>query len=228
MSTKLNITHRGQLIANTDSPRFLVNNFTQSGTTTQWSFGGTSSLANGVVTLTGVNPGISCTSFTVNAQDIVCFEFTVAVPTPSTTTSGPGLHLGTTYGQSVYVHSFNMSTHTWSAASSTTTNPYFLGAYNSTAVLYAKCYILGSAVNLSNVPWGDTNSASYAPKAIQLTGSTTSTALRSGYNSNTSMVITFFNPRIYNINQSGYYEANAVTRAKFGNNWVNSFEFMEY
>ena len=75
-----------------------MNNFTQSGNITGWSFGGTSTLSNGVVTLTGVNPGISCTSFTVNAHDIICVEFTVALPTPSTSSGAAGLYLGTTYG----------------------------------------------------------------------------------------------------------------------------------
>lgn len=226
--SNLNITHTGQLRADTASPRYLVNNFTQSGNITGWSFGGTSTLSNGVVTLTGVNPGISCTSFTVNAHDIICVEFTVALPTPSTSSGAAGLYLGTTYGQSVYVHSFNVSTHIWTAATSTTTNPYFLVYYNSSTVLRLKNYILGTAVSLSDVPWGETTNTSCPPRAIQLTGSLTSTALRSGYNTNTSMVITFANPRIYNINQSGYYEADDITRAKFGNNWVNTFELIEY
>ena len=230
MSTKLNITHRGQLIANTDSPRFLINNFTQSGTETDWSFG-THTFANGVITLTGSSPNITTTTFTVGANDIICVEFQFALPTPSTSSGAAGVYLGTKWGQSTYVHSFNVTSKTWSRSTSTDTNPYFLYCYNLTAPLYMKNYILGSAVDLADVPWGDTTNASswyYYPKAIQLTGSDTTTYLRSGYNQNTSMVITFFNPRIYNINQSGYYEADAVTRAKFGNNWVNSFEFMEY
>lgn len=223
----LNINHKGQLRADTSSPRFLVNNFTQSGTVTGWTFG-TYTLTNGVVELTGTGPNIQSVVFPVGANDIICVEFTFALPTPSTTTSGPGLYFGTTYGQAVYIHSFNMSTRIWTASTSTTTNPYFFNSYNSTAVLRQKNYILGTAVSLSNVPWGDTTNTSYPPRAIQLSGTQTTIRLRSSYNSNSSMVIDFCNPRVYNINQSGYYEADNITHAKLGNNWVNTFELIEY
>lgn len=226
--SNLKITHKGQLIADVNSPRFLVNNFTQSGTETGWSFG-THTFAGGTIILTGVNPSFSCVSFTVGANDIICVEFNFALPTPSSMSGGgKGVYIGTRSGQSVYVHSFNMTTKSWGQASSTTTNPYFLNAYNLVPTISMKNYILGTGVSLSDVPWGDTSNTSYLPKAIQLTGSDTTTYLRSGYNQNSEMVIHFSNPCVYNINQSGYYEANAVTRAKFGNNWVNSFEFMEY
>jgi hypothetical protein len=65
---------------------------------TDWSFGGNPTIKNGIVTMTGVNPAFNSINFTVNPTDIICFEFTVALPTPSTTTSGPGVYIGTRYG----------------------------------------------------------------------------------------------------------------------------------
>lgn len=204
----------------------MVNNVTLTNTTTDWTFGN-ATLSNGIVQLTGSSPVITSKTFTVNPTDIICFEFTVAVPTPSTTTGGPGLYLGTLYGQQVYVHTFNMSTKTWAQSTSVDTNPYFLYSYNLTNILIQKHYILGSSVSLSDVPWGDTTDTSYPPRAIQLPSGTTTTNIRSGYNSNSSMVIQFSNPKIYNITQRGFCETNSIT-ASFGNNWVNSFEFIEY
>lgn len=222
-----NITKTGQLILNIDNMHYLINNFSKTNTLTDWTFG-TNTFANGTVTLTGTAPAITSSVFTVNPDDIICFEFTVSLPTPSTTTSGPGLYLGTQYGQSVYVHSFNHNTKTWTQSTSANTNPYFLYNYNLTAVLTLKNYILGSNVNLNNVPYGETTNTSYPARAIQLPSGTTTTYIRSGYNSNTSMVINFSNPQIYYINQKGFYDSNDVNIANIGKGYSQAFQFIEY
>lgn len=221
------ITNQGQFILDLNDPLYLVNNFTKTNSTSGWTFGGTSpTLSNGVEILTGTSPNITSATFTVNPNDIICFEFTVALPTPSTSSGGPGLYLGTQYGQSVYVHTFNHSTKVWGKSTSATTNPYFIYAYNLTATIYLKCYILGSSVDLNDVPYGESTNTSYPARAIQLPSGTTTTYIRSGYNTNTSMVIHFSNPKIYDIKRYGFCENNSY--ARFGKNWSQANNFYEY
>lgn len=224
----MSITKTGQFRTDTNSPRFLVNNFTESGNTTGWTLG-TNTLTNGVLELTGTAPTINSAVFTVNANDIICVEWSFALPTPSSPDgSGKGLYMGTTNGQAVYVHSFNMATKVWTKSTSTSTNPYFFNAYNKTDAMWRRDYILGTAVDLANVPWGDTSNTSYPPKAIQLSGTQTTIRLRSGYNTNPTMVIDFWNPQVYNITQKCFYENDSLTKASFGKNWVNAFSLIEY
>ena len=77
--------------------QYLVNNFTQTGTLIDWTLGGVT-LTNSIAQLTGTSPGITSSTFTVNSNDIICFEFTISLPTTSTKTSGGGVYLGTLYG----------------------------------------------------------------------------------------------------------------------------------
>lgn len=212
-----------------DSPatdyKYLINNFTITQTTTDWSFGGTNpTLSNGTMVLTGTSPSIKSAYFTVNPNDIVVCEFTVSVPTPSTTTDGPGLYLGTKQGQSVYVHKYDLSTGKWSISSSAITNPYFFYGYNRTKQMTIKTYIFGYNVDSTYFPNAGCN-LSINPRAIQLTGTDTTTYIRSGYNSNTSMIIHFSNPKIYRLNECGFSEIDGV--AKIGNNFVQSKMFYE-
>lgn len=225
--SNLNITKTGLLIADTENSQYLVNNFTQTNNLNGWTLGGVT-LTNGIATLTGTAPAITSSTFTVNPTDIICFEFNIAMPTTSTKTSGGGLYLGTTYGQSTYVHTFNMTTKTWTQSTSTNTNPYFLLSFNISTPIYQKHYILGSSVNLNNVPFAFTSNTGYLARAIQLPAGTTTTNIRAGYNSgNSSMVIIFSNPKIYNITQHSFCEIDSIT-ASFGKNWVNSNNFYEY
>lgn len=221
----MGIRKTGILTSSTNDYGYLVNNFTTTGAITNWSFGGTSpTLSNGTMILTGTAPSISSSSFTVNPNDIVTFEFTLSVPTPSTTIGGAGLYLGTKYGQSVYVHTYNLSTGAWSVSSSTNTNPYFIYSYNSTTQITMKTYIFGYNVNSSLFPKAECTASIY-PMAIQLTGTDTTTYIRSGYNTNTSMVIHFSNPKIYRLNECGFNEMD--TSMKIGKNFVQSRMFYE-
>ena len=224
----MSISKTGQFILNLNDPQYLVNNISKTNTMTDWSFGGNPTIKNGIVTMTGVNPAFNSINFTVNPTDIICFEFTVALPTPSTTTSGPGVYIGTRYGQAVYQHTFSHNTNTWVKVTSTTTNPYFLHSYNLSSSLTLKNYILGSAVDLKNVPFGETSNISYPARAIQLPNGITETNIRSGYNSNTSMVITFSNPQIYNIYHYGFHDNDNILIASIGKNWSNANNFYEY
>lgn len=226
--SNININKQGQFIIDRNNIKYLVNNFSQSGNTTGWTLtNGT--LTNGVVTMTGSNPTIYSPYFNVNKNDIICIEFTVSLPTPSDPGgAGKGLYLGTPTSQGVFVHSFNPTTKVWTASSSANNNPYFLNAYNLTTALTQKHYVLGASVNLSDVPWGETTNTSYPPKAIQLPSNITTCRIRSGYNSNPSMIITLSNPRIYNIKHDGFYSGNDIVNASIGQNWSQALNIYEY
>ena len=223
----INFTRTGRLIADTQRPQYLINNFSESGNLTDWSFG-THTFSDGVVTLTGTAPYIGTTTFNVQPNDIICFEFTISLPTPSQQGAGKGPYIGTLYGQRVYVHSFNHTTMRWIKSTSVNTNPYFLNAYNKTDALILKNFILGYNVDLSYVPFGETTDVSYPSRAIQLPEGTTTTNIRSGYNTNPSMVINFSNPKIYKINYKGYFDSDSVNKVEFGKNCANAFEFYEF
>lgn len=228
MSQNLAIGRNGDLTMNSGHVKYLVNNFTETGTMTGWTFGGTSSISNGIVTLVGSNPQILSSNFSVGANDIICVEMTVALPTPSTSTSPPpGLYIGTTLGQAVYVHSFNTTSLTWTQSSSTNTNPYFFNAYNLATPMIRKDFILGTSASLADVPFGETTNTSFPPKAIQLSGAQSTIRLRSGYNSNPSMTISLANFKVYNIREKGFSDFSTPMNALLGRNWGNANEFIE-
>lgn len=224
----INFTRTGRLIADTEHPQYLINNFTESGDLSDWNFGTPNTFSNGIVTLTGIAPYIGTKTFQVQPDDIICFEFTISLPTPGQQGSGKGPFIGTRTSQGVFVHSFNHITMQWSKSTTANNNPYFLNAYNKTDILNQKNYILGYNVDLSYVPFGESSNISYPARAIQLPEGTIETYIRSGYNKNTEMVINFSNPKIYKINYKGYYDNNNIDKVKFGKNWANAFEFYEF
>ena len=224
----MKFTKTGIIHLDTSTPKYLINNFTETGTTADWTFGGTSpTLSNGIVILTGTGPSISSSTFNVGSKDIVVFEFNIAVPTPSTATSsyGLGIYLGIKYGDTTYECSFDNSTKTWLQSSSSTTNPYFLGAYNKTDTNRVVTYIFGSEVTIEEMNKYATK-YSYSVqsvKALKLT--TTSTYIRSGYNTNTTMVIHFSNPKIYKITECGLNETNEL---HMGKEFIQTNNLIEY
>lgn len=227
----LNITKQGQIITDLSDIKLLVNNFTETKSTTGWTLGGSTLLSDGTVELVGTAPQILSPQFTVGPKDIIAIEFTVSLPTTSTPAgSGKGIYIGSPTSQGVFVHSFNHTTKTWTQSTSANNNPYYLIAYNLTEKLVQKHYFLGKDVDLADVPWGESTNTAYPAKAIQLpsTSTVTLSRLRAGYNTNSSMVIHFSNPKIYNITQRGFYDGDEVEQASFGQNFINSFQIIEY
>ncbi len=191
----MSINRNGIVSIDTSKIHNIINNPCETNTKTDWSFGGTVTLSNGVLTLTGSAPNIQSSSFPVGENEIIVFEFTVSLPTPSTTTGGPGLYLGTKYGDPTDVYYWNGdSLVTYSIG---TTNPYFLNSYNSTAENKVKTYILGKNVEIKN----------FIPKTegigtiCILKTSKDTTCIRSGYNTNTNMVIQFKNLKLYSFDK---------------------------
>lgn len=228
--SNLHITNTGQLVTDLNNIKLLVNNFSQTGDITGWTLGGSPVLSNGIVTMSAINPNIQSPEFNVGPKDIIALEFTISLPTPSTSSGANGVYLGSPGSQGVYVHQFNHTTKTWTKSTTANNNPYYLNSYNLTAALTQKHYFLGSEVDLADVPWGETTNSSYTAKAIQLPPNSTVTKsrIRSGYNTNTSMVIELSNVRIYNINQVGFHDSDEITIASFGKNFVNGNQIIEY
>ena len=228
MSVEIN--KQGQSTLNSELPQYLVNNFSESGNTTGWTLA-SGTLSNGIVTLQGSAPYIASPYFTVGSTDIIIIEFTVSLPTPSTASgSGKGIYLGSPTNQGVYVHTFNPTTKKWSKSTTANNNPYYLNAYNLITPLTQKHYFLGSEVDLNNVPYGETSNTSYPSKAIQLPSNSTITQsrLRSGYNTNTTMVINFSNPKIYKLDNKSYNENSSYIEVAIGNNWIQAHQIYEY
>ena len=226
--SNLNITKTGQIITDLNNIKYLVNNFSQTGNTTGWTLT-SSTLSNGVVTLSGVNPTILSPQFNVGLDDIIAVEFIVSLPTPSSPAgSGKGIYLGTPTSQGVFVHTFDHAKKTWTKSTSANNNPYFLNAYNLTDQLHMKNYIVGANVQVSDIPWGESSNTSFPARAIQLPSTITWSRLRSGYNSNPAMVIKFSDPRFYNITQRGFYDGDEIQNAAFGKNFINGFQIIEY
>lgn len=191
----MSINRNGIVSIDTSKIHNIINNPCETNTKTDWSFGGTVALSNGVLTLTGSAPNIQSSSFPVGENEIIVFEFTVSLPTPSTTTGGPGLYLGTKYGDPTDVYYWNgNSLVTYSTGN---TNPYFLNSYNSTTENKVKTYILGKNVEIKNfIPKTEGIGTIYILRTSKDT-----TYIRSGYNTNTNMVIQFKNLKLYSFDK---------------------------
>ena len=191
----MSINKNGIVSIDTSKIHNIINNPCETNTKTDWSFGGTVTLSNGVLTLTGSAPNIQSSSFPVGENEIIVFEFTVSLPTPSTTTGGPGLYLGTKYGDPTDVYYWNgNSLVTYSTGN---TNPYFLNSYNSTTENKVKTYILGRNVEIKNfIPKTEGIGTIYILRTSKDT-----TYIRSGYNTNTNMVIQFKNLKLYSFDK---------------------------
>lgn len=214
----MSINRNGIVSIDTSKIHNIINNPCETNTKTDWSFGGTVTLSNGVLTLTGSAPNIQSSSFPVGENEIIVFEFTVSLPTPSTTTGGPGLYLGTKYGDPTDVYYWNgNSLVTYSTGN---TNPYFLNSYNSTAENKVKTYILGKNVEIKNfIPKTEGIGTVYILRTSKDT-----TYIRSGYNTNTNMVIQFKNLKLYSFDKKLDEDSN---NKKIGKGYMSFNSYIE-
>ena len=214
----MSINKNGIVSIDTSKVHNIINNPCETNTKTDWSFGGTVTLSNGVLTLTGSAPNIQSSSFPVGENEIIVFEFTVSLPTPSTTTGGSGLYLGTKYGDPTDVYYWNGNSLVTYATGNT--NPYFLNSYNSTTENKVKTYILGKNVEIKNfIPKTEGSG-----KIEILRISTDTTCIRSGYNNNTSMVIQFKNLKLYSYDKRLDEDSN---NKKIGKGYLSFNNYIE-
>lgn len=214
----MSINKNGIVSIDTSKIHNIINNPCETNTKTDWSFGGTVTLSNGILTLTGSAPNIQSSSFPVGENEIIVFEFTVSLPTPSTTTGGSGLYLGTKYGDPTDVYYWNgNSLVTYSTGN---TNPYFLNAYNSTTENKVKTYILGKNVEIKDfIPKTEGIGTIYILKTSKDT-----TYIRSGYNTNTNMVIQFKNLKLYSFDKKLDEDSN---NKKIGKGYMSFNSYIE-
>ena len=213
----MSINRNGIVSIDTSKIHNIINNPCETNTKTAWSFGGTVTLSNGVLTLTGSAPNIQSSSFPVGENEIIVFEFTVSLPTPSTTTGGSGIYLGTRYGDPTDEYFWSGDRLLTNQVG--TTNPYFLNSYNSTAENRVKTYILGKNVEIKN----------FIPKTegsdiFILKVSTDTTCIRSGYNRNTNMVIQFKNLKLYSFDKK--LDEDSANR-KIGKGYLSFNNYIE-
>lgn len=213
----MSINKNGIVSIDTSKVHNIINNPCETNTTTDWSFGGTPTLSNGVLTLTGTAPNIQSSSFPVGENEIIVFEFTVSLPTPSTTTGGSGIYLGTRYGDPTDVYYWSGDRLLTNQVG--TTNPYFLNSYNSTTENKVKTYILGKNVEIKNFIPKTEGSNIHILKV-----STDTTCIRSGYNTNTSMVIQFKNLKLYSFDKK--LDEDSANR-KIGKGYLSFNNYIE-
>jgi len=136
--------------------------------------------------------------------------------------NGSGLYLGLQYGQSFKVYIWSASTQKWLYVY-TSTNSYFVDDFEYTTNLaYLKTYILGTTVDISDVPAPSYTVGVFANiYALQLTGSDTSTYIRQGYNNGYDADWWYFlQPQVL-LNGGGKLTAdniiaNSITAGKLG------------
>lgn len=214
----MSINKNGIVSIDTSRVHNIINNPCETNTTTDWSFEGASALSNGVLTLTGSAPNIQSSSFPVGENEIIVFEFTVSLPTPSTTTGGPGIYLGTRYGDPTDVYYWSGDSLIIYATGDT--NPYFLYSYNSTAENKVKTYILGKNVEIKNfIPKTEGIGTIYILKTSKDT-----TYIRGRYNNNTSMVIQFKNLKLYSYDKKLDEDSN---NKKIGKGYMSFNNYIE-
>ena len=214
----MSINRNGIVSIDTSKIHNIINNPCETNTTADWSFGGTPTLSNGVLTLAGVNPTIKSSDFPVGENEIIVFEFTVSLPTPSTATGWPGLYLGTRSGDPT--NEYYWSGDNLLTQSVNNTNPYFLNAYNSAKESKIKTYILGKSVEIKNfIPKTEGSGTINILKV-----STDTTCIRSGYNNNTSMVIQFKNLKLYSYDKKLDEDSN---NKKIGKGYLSFNNYIE-
>lgn len=220
----MGINKNGTMSVNTSNYNYIINNFSESGNVYDWSTGG--ALTNRKLVLTGKAPQFESTTFDVGSDDILVFELTISLPTPSTTTAGPGIYVGITNGAETHLHYYNAATRAWVAGTTTNTNPYFhSNGINTASVTQFKSYILGKNVDIKSVPPTECNDPNRRIYAIQLLNDNYA-KIRTGYNTNTDMVIHVANPRLYNLKQNNFIEGKTVSG--IGKGYANANTFYEF
>ena len=214
--------YKNGTVSSSKNINYLVNNFGETNTMTDWSFGGSPIQSNGVVIITGTSPGVNSKTFTVNPDDIIVIEIGVQL-TKVSTTSGAGIYLGTKYGQSTSTFTYDFTTNQWALNNSNSTNPYFISGYNSTDYYHCRTYLLGSNKTIDDIPMAAATNTRRL-YAIKLNSDTT-TNIRSGYNTNTEMIIKLSDFKIYNINEHGLAEVS--NSAKTGLGYLQYNDFIE-
>jgi hypothetical protein len=150
--------------------------------------------------------------FTVLPDDI--YRFTFGVESLVELEEAQGLYIGLSRGQVFDVFEYSFTDSKW-LPFSTTNDAYFLWSYRAAARKYYTTYILGSRVNISDVPAPIVTDTDYRIFCLQLTGTDTTCRIRSGYNDGQppDAAWYFIQPQVYRIGSSKITAENIITRA---------------
>lgn len=214
----MSICKNGIWISTASQNKYLVNNFGDTHTTTDWTVSG--SIINNVLTLTGQSPQLTSKTFVVGPDDIIQIEFSLAFTVLS---DNSGVYVGSKADANTYRYTYNNTTKKWgnkTSNASSSWSTYWLANYNSKATKTVKSYIIGSNVNPDSVP-----APSGTDQMIQLGENNTTTNIRTGYNANTGMTFEVYYFKITNLTHRGFSEADKKTL--IGKTWVYSNKFIE-
>jgi hypothetical protein len=195
--------------------RNIVNPFTE-GTAEGWQTNGT------VVNVEGLGYVLKLSQasgkdflsdpFTVLPEDIYTFEFGLE-SLIELSSIYLGLYIGLTVGQLFNIRIYNFNDKEWSGAT-TTENAYFVYEFISQSRKYFTTYILGSQVDIRDVPAPLYTDNAYGIVCIQLTGNDTTCRIRSGYNSGQPADAAWYliRPQVYRIGASKVIAENILVR----------------
>ena len=100
---------------------------------------------------------------------------------------------------------FDFTKKVYTEGTNSSTNNYFLGAYNNAGINRVRTFILGPEADLQAVPVAERSITTNGISSIRILSGDT-TYIRTGYNANTSMVINIRDFKIYRLNQYGVCE----------------------
>ncbi|HOS35966.1 MAG TPA: phage tail protein, partial [Treponemataceae bacterium] len=123
---------------------------------------------------------VYCDSFIVEPNEVVEVSFGLQLVDPAGATDSYGIYFGCTYGQTLRIYLWSTTTKKWDAIGDTS-NSYFINNYRGSDILFVKSYILGSNVNIKDVPAPAVSTAEDI-YCIQLLPGDTTIRLRSGFN----------------------------------------------
>jgi hypothetical protein len=150
--------------------------------------------------------------FEVLPDDLYVFKF--GVESLTALTGSLGMYIGLTAGQVFNRYQYNFNTKKWDIYNYARTNAYFLENYIAAARSYFTTYILGSRVDIADVPAPVVTSTAYPVQCLQLTGTDTTCRIRSGFNGGQpeGTAWYFIQPRVYRIGSSKITAENIVTK----------------
>lgn len=125
---------------------------------------------------------VACDPFIVEPNEVAEVSFGLQLVDPAGATGNYGIYFGCTYGQTVGRYLWSTTTKKWEAVADTSISGYFITDYRGGDILFVKSYILGSNVNIKDVPAPSTSTARDI-YCIQLLAGDTTIRLRAGFNS---------------------------------------------
>ena len=130
--------------------------------------------------LVAQNHDVYSDEFTVEPNEIVEVSFGLQVVDPAGSTGSNGIFFGCTREQTFTSYVWDTTTKKWEESTSST-NAYFIHDYQGSSIQFVKTFVLGSNVNIKDVP-APAVSTAHAVYCLQLSVGDVKCLLRSGHN----------------------------------------------